>query len=96
MNDVKRLMDTFENEIYPTNREFFGEEFNPGIDDDPHIYVIYASGLGRGVSGYFNSSDSFHPLVNEYSNAHETYMLSTTRTWRMSTPTASWRMSSST
>jgi immune inhibitor A len=76
--DVKRLMDTFENEIYPTNREFFGEEFNPGIDDDPHIYVIYASGLGRGVSGYFNSSDSYNPLVNEYSNAHETYMLSAT------------------
>lgn len=77
--DVKRLMDTFENEIYPTNREFFGEEFNPGIDDDPHIYVIYASGLGRNVAGYFNSSDSFHPLVKEFSNAHETYMLSTTQ-----------------
>ena len=77
--DVKRLMDTFENEIYPTNREFFGEEFNPGIDDDPHIYVIYAGGLGRNVAGYFNSSDSFHPLVKEYSNAHETYMLSTTQ-----------------
>jgi immune inhibitor A len=77
--EVKRLMDTFENEIYPTNREFFGEEFNPGIDDDPHIYVIYASGLGSNVAGYFNSSDSFHPLVKEFSNAHETYMLSTTQ-----------------
>jgi immune inhibitor A len=77
--EVKRLMDTFENEIYPTNREFFGEEFNPGIDGDPHIYVIYASGLGSSVAGYFNSSDSYNPLVNEYSNAHETYMLSTTQ-----------------
>lgn len=77
--EVQALMDTFENEIYPTNREFFGEEFNPGIDDDPHIYVIYASGLGRNVAGYFNSSDSFHPLVKEFSNAHETYMLSTTQ-----------------
>lgn len=77
--EVKRLMDTFENEIYPTNREFFGEEFNPGIDGDPHIYVIYAGGLGSSVAGYFNSSDSFHPLVKEYSNAHETYMLSTTQ-----------------
>ena len=77
--DMKRLMDTFENEIYPTDREFFGEEFNPGIDGDPHIYVIYASGLGSSVAGYFNSSDSFNPLVKEYSNAHETYMLSTTQ-----------------
>jgi len=78
-DDVKRLMDTFENKIYPTNREFFGSEFNPGIDGDPHIFVIYASGLGSGVAGYFNSSDSYNPLVNEYSNAHETYMLSTTQ-----------------
>lgn len=80
--DVKRLMDTFENKIYPTNREFFGEEFNPGIDGDPHIYVIYANGLGSNVAGYFNSSDSFHPLVKEYSNAHETYMLSATQDLR--------------
>ncbi len=73
------LMDTFENEIYPTDREFFGSEFNPGIDGDPHIYVIYASGIGYSVAGYFNSSDSFNPLVKEYSNAHETYMLGTTQ-----------------
>jgi hypothetical protein len=39
--DMKELMDTFENEIYPTDREFFGEEFNPGVDGDPHIFVIY-------------------------------------------------------
>ena len=77
--DMKQLMDTFENEIYPTDREFFGEESNPGIDGDPHIFVIYASGLGRNVAGYFNSSDSFNPLVKEFSNAHETYMLSTTQ-----------------
>lgn len=81
-SDVKRLMDTFENKIYPTNREFFGEEFIPGIDGDPHIYVIYAGGLGSSVAGYFNSSDSFHPLVKEYSNAHETYMLSDTQDLR--------------
>jgi hypothetical protein len=77
--DMKQLMDTFENEIYPTDREFFGEESNPGIDGDPRIFVIYASGLGRNVAGYFNSSDSFNPLVKEFSNGHETYMLSTTQ-----------------
>jgi hypothetical protein len=78
-DDMKQLMDTFENEIYPTDREFFGEEFNPGIDGDPHIFVIYASGLGSNVAGYFNSSDSFNPIVKEFSNGHETYMLSTTQ-----------------
>ncbi|HEY5732009.1 MAG TPA: hypothetical protein VIS72_18325, partial [Anaerolineales bacterium] len=39
INDVKALMDTFENKIYPTNREFFGSESNPGIDGNPHIFV---------------------------------------------------------
>ncbi|HKI53676.1 MAG TPA: hypothetical protein VJ987_06095, partial [Anaerolineales bacterium] len=77
--DMKKLMDTFENEIYPTDREFFGEEFNPGVDGDPHIFVIYASGLGSSVAGYFNSSDSYNPIVKEFSNGHETYMLSTTQ-----------------
>ena len=41
--DMKALMDTFEEKIYPTDREFFGSEANPGVDGDPHIYVLYAS-----------------------------------------------------
>ena len=77
--DMKRLMDTFEEKIYPTDREFFGNEFNPGIDGDPHIFVIYASGLGNRIAGYFSDSNSYNPAVKEYSNAHETYMLSTTQ-----------------
>ncbi|HSL27607.1 MAG TPA: hypothetical protein VK900_00290 [Anaerolineales bacterium] len=76
-NEVKTLMDTFENEIYPTNREFFGSEWTPGIDGDPRIFVIYASALGRNVAGYFNTTDSYNPLVQEYSNAHETFMIRT-------------------
>ncbi|HJR79390.1 MAG TPA: choice-of-anchor J domain-containing protein [Anaerolineales bacterium] len=75
-NDVKALMDTFESEIYPTNREFFGSELTPGVDGDPHIFVIYARGLGRSTAGYFNTTDSYHPSVNEYSNARETFMVS--------------------
>src|SRR5919106_4226247 len=51
--DVKALMDTFENEIYPTDREFFGSEANPGIDGDPHVYVLYANDLGQHIAGYF-------------------------------------------
>ncbi len=77
--DVKALMDTFENQIYPMDREFFGSEANPGVDGDPHIYVLYASNVGRSVAGYFYSSDGYNPLVNEYSNAHETYVIHTTQ-----------------
>jgi immune inhibitor A len=78
-NDMQALMDTFEEKIYPTDREFFGSEANPGVDGDPHIYVLYASSIGHNIAGVFNSSDSFNPLVNEYSNAHETYVLSTSQ-----------------
>jgi len=77
--DMKRLMDTFEEKIYPTDREFFGSEANPGVDEDPHIYVIYATSIGHNIAGYFNSSDSFNPQVKEYSNAHETYVLGTSQ-----------------
>ena len=77
--DMKRLMDTFEEKIYPTDREFFGSESNPGVDGDPHIYVIYASSIGHNIAGYFSSSDSYNPLVKEYSNAHETYVLGTSQ-----------------
>jgi immune inhibitor A len=78
-SDMKALMDTFEKKIYPTDREFFGSEANPGVDGDPHIYVIYAGNLGSNVGGYFNSSDGYNPLVNEFSNAHETYVMVNTR-----------------
>jgi len=78
-DDVKRLMDTFENEIYPKDREFFGSEWIPGIDGDEHIYVVYADGLGASTAGYFNSTDSFSPTIKEYSNAHETFMVSITQ-----------------
>jgi hypothetical protein len=77
--DMKRLMDTFEEKIYPTDREFFGSEANPGVDEDPHIYVIYASSIGHNIAGYFSSSDSYNPLVKEFSNAHETYVLGTSQ-----------------
>lgn len=77
--DMKALMDTFENKIYPTDREFFGSESNPGVDGDPHIYVIYATSIGNNIAGYFNSSDSFNPLVKEFSNGHETFVLGTSQ-----------------
>ena len=73
--DLDRLADYFEVTIYPTNREFFGSEWFPGVDEDPHIYVIYAHGLGNGVAGYFSSGEEYPPEIKEYSNAHETFML---------------------
>jgi hypothetical protein len=74
-NALDNLVEDFENNIYPKNREFFGSEWFPGVDNDPHVYVIYAGGLGDNVAGYFSSVDEYHPDVQAFSNAHETFML---------------------
>ncbi|MDW8226607.1 MAG: immune inhibitor A [Anaerolineales bacterium] len=73
--DAQKLLGTFEKKIYPTNREFFGSEWTPGIDNDPHIYIIYANNLGWNVAGYFVSLDSYHPAIVEYSNAIESFYI---------------------
>jgi len=80
-DEMKALMDAFENKIYPTNREFFGSEWSPGIDGDEHIYILYSRGLGSSIAGYFSSSDSVHPLINEFSNAHEMFLFNADNTF---------------
>lgn len=78
--EMKKLVDTFEDQMYPTNREFFGSEWSPGIDGDEHIYILYSRGLGFSVAGYFSSSDSTHPMIQEYSNAHEMFLFNADNT----------------
>jgi hypothetical protein len=73
-DELSDLAEAFETKIYPTNREFFGSEWSPGIDGDPHIYVLYAGGLGWNLAGYYSSADEYHPLAHEYSNAHEMFL----------------------
>lgn len=73
--ELVALADTFETEIYPTNREFFGSEWTPGVDGDPHLHILYAEDLGFNLAGYFSSADEYHPLAHEYSNAHEMFLL---------------------
>ena len=72
---LAELCETFENSIYPTNREFFGSEWSPGIDQDPHLYVLFARGLGMNIAGYFSSADEVPPQAHPYSNGHEMFMM---------------------
>lgn len=74
-SDLTALGDTFDNDIYPTNREFFGSEWSPGVDGDPRIYIVYAGGLGQSLAGYFSSADALHPEAHEFSNAHEMFLI---------------------
>jgi immune inhibitor A len=73
--DLRQLAEAFENQIYPTDRAFFGSEWTPGVDGDQHIYILYASGLGEDNAGYFSSGDEYPRQINQFSNAHEIFLV---------------------
>ena len=73
--DLQSLVEAFDTKILPTNRDYFGSEWTPGVDGDPHLYIVYAGGLGASLAGYFSTADEYHPLAHEYSNAHEMFLL---------------------
>jgi hypothetical protein len=70
LNDLQRSARNFELRTYPTNRQWFGSEWNPGIDGDPHIYLFL--GNVPGVGGYFSSPDEYPDQIVPRSNDHET------------------------
>ena len=74
--ELSRLVTTFEDDILPTNREFFGTEWLPGIDENNRLFILFADNIGSGIAGYFSSADAVPPQVHEFSNSHEMFMLS--------------------
>jgi hypothetical protein len=75
LGDVESLVRVFEQRSYPTNREFFGPEWTPGVDGDVHLYVLFAGNLGDGIAGYYSSNDEYAPIVRQYSNGHEMFYM---------------------
>ncbi len=73
--DLKRAADTFENKIYPTDREFFGSEWTPGIDGDVHLFLLHATDLGKTIAGYYSIPDEYPRVVHPFSNEHEMFYL---------------------
>ncbi len=73
-SELQDLAEAFEEKIYPTNRAFFGSEWNPGADGDPRIYILYVRNAGDNIAGYFSSVDSYPPEAHPYSNWHETFV----------------------
>jgi hypothetical protein len=72
---LERSAERFERQTYPTNRLFFGSEWSPGVDRDPHLHILHAGGLGGTVAGYFSSVDEYSRLVNEFSNEKEMFYI---------------------
>ena len=63
--ELKNLAETFESRIYPTDREFFGTEWSPGVDNDVHLYILFTRGMGNSVAGFFSSADEYPPQVQD-------------------------------
>jgi len=74
-NALKKSVDTFENKIYVTDRQFFGSEWSPGIDNDVHVNIF--NGNVPGVGGYYSSADEYAQIVNQFSNQGEWFYINT-------------------
>lgn len=74
-NDLQRSADRFEEKTYPTNREFFGSEWSPGVDSDVRLNILHATNLGDSIAGYYSSADEFSRLAQPYSNQKEMFYI---------------------
>ncbi|MGC8874240.1 MAG: hypothetical protein ACP5SI_07325, partial [Chloroflexia bacterium] len=63
----------FEERIYPGHHRYFGSEWNPGVDGDPHLVILHA--VFDGAAGYFSSLDEVPQEVNPNSNQHEMFYM---------------------
>lgn len=73
--DIEAAADLFEQHTYPTDREFFGSEWTPGVDNDPHLSILHANNLGNTVAGYFSSPDQYVKAVRPDSNEMEMFYI---------------------
>jgi hypothetical protein len=74
-DELIEAAELFEKNTYSTNRSFFGSEWSPGVDNDPHLSILHAGGLGNTVAGYFSSRDEFVSGVREDSNEQEMFYI---------------------
>jgi hypothetical protein len=67
--------------IYETDTFYFGSESTPGIDGDPHVYIVHASPLALcgsvncGFAGYFTADNVLPQTANPDSNQHEMFIM---------------------
>ena len=73
--DLEAAADLFEKHTYPTDRAFFGSEWSPGVDNDPHVSILHARNLGNSVAGYYSSADEFVAAVRDDSNEMEMFYI---------------------
>jgi len=74
-DDLVAAGDLFEEHTYSTDRAFFGSEWSPGVDNDPHVSILHARDLGDSIAGYYSSADEFVSTVRDDSNEMEMFYI---------------------
>jgi hypothetical protein len=75
LTNLNELAKEFENRIYPTLVSVFGSEWNPGIDKDGRITILFEN-INNYEGGYFRTADEYEKLQIPNSNEREMLYLS--------------------
>lgn len=67
--------DRFAREIVPAMRELFGQEWSPGVDNDPRLSILNLSLLLEAV-GEYSATDQYLSAVEPFSNQREMFYVS--------------------
>jgi immune inhibitor A len=70
-----QAVEQFSAHSYPEMVAFFGSEWQPGVDNDPRLHILFTTGMG-GPAGYFGHADEYSRIVNPYSNEKEMFYVS--------------------
>jgi immune inhibitor A len=79
---LQKAAHTFETATYPTDRSYYGSEWRPGIDGDPHITCLVGDlqSTSTGTAGFFSAEDEYPRSVNPYSNEREMFYINSSNT----------------
>ena len=75
LTNLDNLSNEFDSNIYPTLTSTFGSEWNPGIDKDSRIAVLFEP-MNSTEGGYFKEADEYDKLQLPVSNQREMVYIS--------------------
>lgn len=75
LTGVSRLASEFDNNIYPTETSFWGQEAKPGVDGDNRITILLEQ-LKSGNGGYFSTVNGYPKKAAPESNEREMIAIS--------------------
>lgn len=69
----RALAEGFDERVYDAVRGLWGSENTPGIDGDPRVHALFASGLGSSTAAYFAADHTYPAAVYPPSNEREMF-----------------------